>query len=123
MPAPPVPPDHPFASVAVRLQRADENIINLGNEVRRFFQECKYPIMPNLNDKQWEDALNYHRSLLIPKRFSVLVGEIVHHWRSCLDHIAWICSDAAYRSSHETAIQFPILDEPPDANATKRLER
>jgi hypothetical protein len=65
----PVPPDHPFAGILVRLQRADENIVNLQCEIRRFFQECKYPVMPDADDQRWEDALDYHRSLPIPKRF------------------------------------------------------
>lgn len=119
----PVPPDDPFAGILVKLQRADENIDNLGREIRRFFQECKYPVMPNDDDKRWQDAVDYHRSLAIPKRFSVLVGEIVHHWRSCLDHIVWNFSDPTYRSTHETRIQFPILIEQPSANEIKRLER
>lgn len=119
----PLPPEHPFSGILVRLQRADENIFNLGTEISRFFQECKYPVMPNPNDKEWDDAINYHRSLGIPKRFSVLTGEIVHHWRSCLDHIVWMGSNSAYRKAHETEIQFPILNRSPDPNATKRLER
>jgi hypothetical protein len=119
----PVPPDHPFAGIAVKLQRADENIINLENEILRFFQECKYPIIPEPNNERWQDALDYHRGLAIPKRFSVLSGEIVHHWRSCLDHIVWIFSEASYRQANETVIQFPIFIEPPDAKALQRFER
>src|SRR6185312_16356467 len=111
----PVPPDDPFSGVLIRLQRANENIIYLQCEIRRFFQECKYPVMPDTDDERWQEALNYHRSLPIPKRFGVLAGEIFHHWRSCLDHIVWIYSSAEYRESHETAIQFPVVCDSSDS--------
>jgi hypothetical protein len=119
----PLRPDHPFAGVIIRLHRADENITNLQLEIFRFFQECKYPVMPDTGDERWQEALNYHRSLPIPKRFSVLAGEIFHHWRSCLDHIVWICSSAAYRKSYENVIQFPILAEVPNAKGVEKFER
>lgn len=119
----PLPTDHPFLGISVKLQRADENITNLGNEILGFSQECKYPIIPDPDDQRWKDALDYHRELFIPRRFSVLAGEIIHHWRSCLDHIVWIFSEVGYRSTHENAIQFPILCDPPDADALKRSER
>jgi hypothetical protein len=46
---------------------------------------------------------------IIPPRFSVIAGEIVHHLRSCLDHIAWSLSGQQYRIDHETAIAFPLV--------------
>jgi hypothetical protein len=119
----PVPTDHPFAGITIKLQRADENIANLGSEILRFFQECKYPVIPKPDDKRWQDAIDYHSKLTIPKRFSVLAGEVIHHYRSCLDHIAWIFSEVTYRQTNESAIQFPILSEPPKANDLKRFER
>jgi hypothetical protein len=119
----PVPADHPFAGILVKLQRAEENIANLRNEIFRFFQECEYPVIPHPNDKRWQEAIDYHRNLLIPKRFSVLAGEIVHHWRSCLDHIAWYFSSADYRLLKENAIQFPVIDIQPDADELRRFER
>jgi hypothetical protein len=119
----PVPTEHPFAGIHVRLHRANENILNLENEIIQFFQECKYPVVPEPNDRLWQDAINYHRSLTIPKRFSVLAGEIVHHFRCCLDRIVWVFSHSTYREANKNAVQFPILSEPPDANALKRFER
>lgn len=121
----PLPTDHPFAGIAVKLQRADENIANLGNEIFRFFQECKYPVIPEPKNERWQDAVKYHQTLTIPKRFGVLAGEIIHHFRSCLDHIVWIFSDPAYRQApgNENSIQFPILVKPPNANDLKRFER
>jgi len=118
----PVSPDHPFAGIYVKLQRADENIVNLRNEIARFFQECEYPILPDPNHERWKDALNYHRDLRIPQRFSVLAGEIFHHWRSCLDHIIWMFSDPDYRKKNDSVVQFPVFRKPLDAGARERFE-
>jgi hypothetical protein len=80
-------PEHPFAGIAEKLKRADENIVNLNGEISKFFAESEYPVIPKPDDKRWKEALEYHRELKVPKRFSVLGGEIIHHFRSCLDHI------------------------------------
>src|SRR6266704_2774678 len=39
-------PDHPFAGIAEKLKRADENIVDLHKEILRFFKICKYPVIP-----------------------------------------------------------------------------
>lgn len=115
--------DHPFAGIAEKLKRADENIVKLNHEIIGFFGASKYPIVPNPNTEGWQEAVNYHRNLPIPVRFSVLCGEVVHHLRSCLDHIVWHFSNAAYRLSHENAIQFPVLRTLPVKDELSRYER
>src|SRR5205807_156790 len=116
-------PGHPFAGIAEKLKRADQNIVNLHSEIMAFFQSCKYPVIPNTDDKEWQDAVNYHKVLLIPKRFSVLAGEIVHHFRSCLDHIVWIFSDDTAKRLHENALEFPIFRDPLTKDDLRRYER
>ena len=59
-------PKHPFAGIAEKLKRADENIINLKAEMERFFRECKYPTVPHPNDESWQDAVDYHKTLGTP---------------------------------------------------------
>ena len=106
-------PKHPFAGIAEKLKRADENIAYLHGEIGRFFDGCKYPVIPYIDGQEWEDAINYHASLAIPIAFSVLCGEIIHHMRSCLDHIAWHFSSAQYRREHDSRIEFPIYRDKP----------
>jgi len=106
-------PYHPFAGIFQRLKRADEDIVNLSNEITRFFESSKYPVIPEANTKEWQEATDYHKNLAIPLRFSVLSGEIIHHLRSCLDNIAWHFSCTQYRLDHETAISFPIVASKP----------
>jgi hypothetical protein len=116
-------PTHPFAGIAEKLKRADENIVNLKTEIEGFFRDCKYPTIPQPNDKSWQDAIDYHRSLDVPLRFSVLNGEIVHHLRSCLDHLVWIFSSAKARAKPNN-VAFPIIATvPPTKDELARIER
>jgi hypothetical protein len=43
----------------------------------------------------------------------VLSGEIVHHLRSCLDHVIWHFSSPSYRRECENAIEFPVYRKQP----------
>ena len=105
-----------FSGIKEKLKRADENILNLESEVSGFFQECKYPVLPKIQDKEHAEAVEYFKKLTIPLRFSVLSGEIVHHLRSCLDHIIWEFSNDAVRTSKDAKfLEFPILKEGPTA--------
>ena len=104
---------HPFAGIAEKMNRTHENIVNLESEIARFFEESDYPVLSYDNKKVIPEAVEYHSKRPIPLRFSVLSGEVIHHLRSCLDHIVWHFSDAEYRRKHIAQIQFPILKESP----------
>jgi len=117
--------DHPLHGVYLKLKRADENIINLEAEIDRFFKECKYPVIPDRNDERLQEALRYYRELKIPLRFSVLAGEIIHHLRSSLDHIAWTLTNSSYKTpANESAITFPVSrNRPSTKDEIKSFER
>ncbi len=119
----PVADDHPFFGISKKLERADENIINLHNEIIRFFKGCKYPVIPKTHEQGWQEVVDYHRDLQIPKRFSVLAGETVHHLRSCLDHIVWHFSSTEARRDHASALEFPIFQAAPSKDELKRYKR
>jgi hypothetical protein len=61
----------------------------------------------------FQELVNIHAGVKIPPRFSVIAGEIIHHLRSSLDHIAWLLSSKKYRREHGTAIAFPICTKEP----------
>jgi hypothetical protein len=116
--------DHPFAGISEKLKRADENIANLHGEIGKFFESCEYPILPDEDSKEWQEAVDYHSNLIVPIKLSVLCGEIVHHMRSCLDHIAWYFSSGTHRRDHENSIQFPIISTvPPTKDELSRYDR
>jgi hypothetical protein len=114
---------HPFAGIAEKLKRADENILNLHNEILKFFSESKYPTIPHPDAEGWQEVIDYHRALDIPKRFSVLSGEIVHHLRSCLDHLVWHFSSPQSRIDNENVIEFPVYREPLTKDQRSRYNR
>jgi hypothetical protein len=102
-----------FSGIDEKLKRANQNIRNLNSEISRFFQRGKYCVLPEHNREILLKAIKYHRERVIPPRFSVLAGEIIHHLRSCFDHIAWHFSSAQYRKDHVRSIEFPIFNEEP----------
>jgi len=112
-----------FDGIKEKLKRSHENVLNLQAEVNRFFEESRYPVLPQDDVKALLEAIKYHSQRDIPLRFSVLAGEIAHHLRSCLDHIVWQFSTDAYRRDHFKRIEFPILEtRPPDKDSVKRHE-
>jgi hypothetical protein len=116
--------NHPFVGIAEKLKRSHESILNLHLEIGAFFEGGKYPVIPDANSKEWQEALDYHRDLTIPRRFSVLSGEIIHHLRTCLDHIVWHFSSSHYRIEAENAIEFPVFrEEPLTKDKISRYER
>jgi hypothetical protein len=118
-------PPHPFEGIHRKLERAHENILNLDSEVRLFFECCDYPVIPHPDDKLFKKAMDYYNQIIVPVRFSVISGEVIHHFRSCLDHIAWHFSSEEYRQSKDGRfIEFPILDTEPTAeNKFSRYDR
>jgi hypothetical protein len=113
---------HPLDSARARLKRADENIRNLELEVRRFFRKSDYTLIKNEDDELFLKAVEYHGRREIPLRFAVLVGEVFHHFRSTMDHVAWQLSTPAAQNAH--SIEFPIfLNRPITPKELSRYER
>jgi hypothetical protein len=102
-----------FNGIKEKLERAKENILNLQAEIHRFFQDGEYPTLPQDNKEMLLKAIAYHKERIIPLRFSVLSGEIIHHLRSCFDHVVWQFSTPAYRKERFWEIEFPILEARP----------
>lgn len=103
----------PFDGIKEKLKRANQNILNLQAEIGEFFESGKYPVLPKDDKEILLKAIAYHREREIPIRFSVLAGEVVHHLRSCFDHVVWQFSTPAYRKEHIRKIEFPILETRP----------
>jgi hypothetical protein len=114
-------PNHPFAGITEKLNRAEENIFNLNSEIERFFNEGDYPAIPENDRETLLEAIEYHRNRAIPPRFSVLAGEIIHHLRSCFDHIVWHFSTGPKQNN--MPVDFPVFtEEPIDKKELARFE-
>ena len=106
-------PHHPFAGIAEKLKRANQNIVDLNSKIDAFIQGGKYPVIPDPGSESWKEVLDYHKAKPIPLVFGVLAGEIVHHLRSCLDHVIWHFSDSVQRIECQNVIEFPIFSAEP----------
>ena len=105
-----------------KLKRADEDIFNLNLEISPFLKADPDGGTAKAKRQTAQQWVNFHKERSIPPRFAVLAGEIVHHLRSCLEHIAWSLSSKTYRKTNETAIAFPIFTEPPNKKTQPRYD-
>ncbi len=108
---------HPLNSAREKLKRAEENILNLDKELKSHLAELPTiyfeGVRPSFTVEQREAWAKLQRFAQkeLPERFGTLAGEIVHHMRSALDHIAWQLSDAVTREPVRNSIEFPILKD------------
>jgi hypothetical protein len=111
-----------FSGIAEKLVRAEENIHNLNFEMWSFFQKCDYPVLPQNNGKILLEAIEYHKKLVIPPRFGVLVGEINHQLRSCFDHVVWHFSLGSISNiKNIRQIEFPVFETRPSNYDSRAL--
>lgn len=87
-----------------------------------YFSQSPYPIIPDLGDKLFQPAIGFHCSRPVPLRFSVIAGEVIHHLRSCLDHVVWQLSDTTYRRDHSGRIEFPVFGKMPKGGELGKYE-
>lgn len=112
-----------ITGIQAKLERADQSIQNLDSEITAFINDR--PKRAIRDDKRqateewWQDRLKK----TIPPRFSVVTGEIIHHFRSALDHIAWDLSADTYRRSNKRDIGFPIFTEIPKKNKVSSYDK
>jgi hypothetical protein len=108
-----------FEGINEKLIRAKENIVNLESEIGAFFEKSDYPVIPDKDHEALLKAIEYHKNLVIPLRFSVLSGEIIHHLRSCFDHIVWHFS--VQPAQNVRKIEFPVFDKLPANHEGRKL--
>ena len=109
-----------FSGIEEKLKRAQQNIFDLDAGIALFFQEGDHPILPEHDRKLFLEAIEYHKNRVVPPPFSVLAGEIIHHLRSCFDHIVWHFSDTTHITNIRK-IEFPVFDEEPLNHESRRL--
>ena len=104
-------PDRLLAGIHEKLKRAHENIDNLNREIIAFFNSSEDPIGDN------EDLETIFQKSLqlgereVPKRFAVLAGEIIQHFRSSLDYLAWLLAIPDIREKRPLSITFPVFHD------------
>jgi hypothetical protein len=101
---------HPLDGCWAKIKRANENIKNLEAEIAAFTHTDNYIIIRHIDHKAMECTFAAIPQT-IPLRFSVLVGEIIHHLRSSLDHLIWALVLKRHPNPN-VRVQFPVCSTP-----------
>ena len=112
-----------FTGISAKLKRAEENIFYLDESLSLFFQEGAYPVFSQtIIERSSLRRFITTEIAWAPRRFSVLAGEIVHHLRSCFDHVTWNFSVGA--TPEHKRIDFPVFkDRPLKSDDRRSYER
>jgi hypothetical protein len=103
-----------FGNVRAKLDRAFETLGCLRREIERFLDDGPGPMSFNRDAADFARQVRAHSNRALPMRFSILSGEVVHHLRSCLDHIIWALADSQVKSGPGAAkLEFPIFHAKP----------
>lgn len=102
-----------LAGVNEKLKRAEESIGDLNSLIVAFLKESPEGGFSDDKQKAAKELAEFHAKRVIPLRFGVIAGEVIHHLRSSLEHIVWMLSNEAYRRDYPTRIGFPVKDTKP----------
>jgi hypothetical protein len=101
---------HPLEGCRAKLERAKELVQGLEEEVASFLAAGTHSVV---RENQF-DQRRYVFKLVgppVPLRFAVLAGEIIHHLRSCVDHIVWALATRDGQTTDDR-IAFPVCSTP-----------
>ena len=91
---------HALDGIQEKLERANENILNLEREIAAFLQDGTYPVIPNDELGAFQEAIESHTNRIIPRRFGILRdgAELDSHTAVRLTSWAGLGSDWVARS-------------------------
>jgi hypothetical protein len=101
---------HPLVGCWVKIERAKEQVRDLNKEITALLSSGIYTIV---GENQFERQ-RYVFKLLgppVPLRIAVITGEIVHHLRSCFDHVVWALASKSGLPDTER-VNFPVCQTP-----------
>jgi len=104
---------HPLDSCRVKINRASEHIQYLDSAVRAFL-DSSYGVTrdrnPDTGDIEYRVRNSANRETIT--RFAVIAGEVIHHLRSSLDHLAWQLVKAnghPHPDIFKPRVEFPVF--------------
>jgi hypothetical protein len=79
---------HPLDGVRAKIERAEEHIKNLDREISAFLSQKPppYEIVGEHQNEGRDYAYVVKKVPIVPLRFAVMVGDVIHNLRSSLDH-------------------------------------
>jgi hypothetical protein len=104
--------NHPLAPLLAKLDRADESLSALDDELARLSKGKPLKIGIDVNFQTgWNTAYIEHAEPL-PASASVLIGENLYHGRSALEHLVWALVKANHKKPGKDHT-FPLWDKRP----------
>jgi hypothetical protein len=101
---------HPLVGCWAKIERVKEQIHHLNGEIAALLNSGVYTIA----GENQSDRRRYAFKLLgpaVPLRIAVVAGEIVHHLRSCFDHVVWALARKNGLPDAERT-NFPVCQTP-----------
>lgn len=102
--------DQPLPGIKVKLERAQEQFHGLKALVQTYRSSKPYTIRRYMNTAVGECWADVRIKKSIPVVWGVLIGELIHNFRSALDHLVWelvILETGAPPVANKT--QFPVF--------------
>lgn len=95
-----------------KLERAEEHILEIELEVRRFLDDGPRRSFPNNDPKAAEAFESFTSNRVVPVRVSILTGEVIYQLRSSLDHL--VCALVEREGGKISGgHQFPTVEKEP----------
>jgi hypothetical protein len=91
-----------------KLYRAREHLRALRHEIDVFLYREPYGAAHEIDPENGDDIWRMEINSPPPMRLGVMVGDVVHNLRSCLDHLAWQLALMCTSSPRKTT-EFPIF--------------
>lgn len=112
-----VPVSHPLDHVYYRLDWAKARLGELRSVHKLYVEEEADSIgkwasaSAHINPQSGNPEFSFPQPHLIPVSFPILVGEVAHHLRSCLDYLIYRLA-ILDSGSEQKQTQFPVADRP-----------
>ncbi|HYM44773.1 MAG TPA: hypothetical protein VES65_01250 [Solirubrobacteraceae bacterium] len=105
----------PLAGVRAKLDRAEEHLDTLKDQVSTFLDTDPYGVRQHIHPETGGYSLSIEIRQQPPLLINVIVGDLIHNLRSALDHLAWQLVLANGRKPSGST-QFPIFVREPVAD-------
>jgi hypothetical protein len=92
--------------VSLKIERAEARIDDLKGEISSFFDAKPYGLVSKIDNQLGIEMLQISTQTPVPKKFKIIIGEILHNLRSSLDQLAYAV--AIKQSGNCDKIYFPF---------------
>lgn len=109
-------------ALKLKLERAEHHILDLKRQINDYLIEADMHLVDRVDHKAHERLLFVKKKIPIPDEFSLIIGDVAHNLRSCLD-IATYNVLAPHVCGGHDSIHFPIASSEETFKATLQSAR